>query len=55
MIGNDNRKTVLCGMDTSSYNDVQQTDEATMTMSPIGTKILFIRWNCQEDFSCNFI
>ena len=39
MIGNDNRKTVLCGMDTSSYDDVEQTDETTMTISPIGSKI----------------
>ena len=52
MIGDGNRKTVLCGMDTSSYDDVERIDETTMTMSPIGTKILLIRWNCHEDFSC---
>ena len=53
MIGDGNRKTVLCGMDASSYDDVKQTEETTM--SPIGTKILLIRGNCQEDFRCNFI
>jgi len=41
--GDVNKKTVYCGMDTSSYDNVEQTEETELSaMTPIGTIIAWI-------------